>query len=162
MSLTFSPGLDDIPSLAAGARRAPRASVRAMISAAIGDVAKAIGKVIGRSNAPASHRVAAPAIDATLIAAGRRSIALPASAMTLQQQWTRAVRPLEAATETARTVTSLHESAGRQLDSVDYALQQLLDDLSAVMPVQRAPRASIHHLQAGPAIGSATERSLAA
>lgn len=79
--------------------------------------------------------------------AGASNIRLADRPMDDTEQWRRTVRSLEAATASARSMRELHTAASRQLDSVDYALDQLFDDLSAIMTVPRAPRASLHELR---------------
>lgn len=81
-----------------------------------------------------------------------RAIRLASAPMTPADQWTRAVRPLDASAANARAMRELHAAAGKQLCSVDYALDQLIDDLSSIMTVPRAASATVHALRPmGPA-----------
>lgn len=83
---------------------------------------------------------------------GDRAIAHASAPMTTAEQWARAIAPLEAATASARAMRDLHSAATKQLNSVDYALEQLIDDLSDILTVPRAPSATVHTLRAvGPA-----------
>ena len=121
-----------------------------------------------RARSKAGRVVPAAAIALALdpaLASAARSILQPAVPMSNDDHWRRSVRSLQAADASARAMRELHQAAGRQLDSVDYALQQLLDDLSAVMSVPRAPLASVHQMPAPasrPADGAGLGRSLAA
>lgn len=70
---------------------------------------------------------------ANLSGLAQRETPLPAD-----EHWRRASRVVAQAGEQAATLRRHQKAAAGHLDSADYALQQLRDELSAVMPV--APR----------------------
>lgn len=54
--------------------------------------------------------------------------------MDTQTQWARVSRVVEDGIQKANAIEALHQSAGRQLDAVDYAYERMLLELSEVLP----------------------------
>ena len=54
--------------------------------------------------------------------------------MDTQTQWARVSRVVEDGIHKANAIEALHQSAGRQLDAVDYAYERMLLELSEVLP----------------------------
>ena len=55
--------------------------------------------------------------------------------MTIEDHWRRAAGVLAAAIASCQRVKTLQAAAARQIDSADYALNQLIHDLRAAMPL---------------------------
>ncbi len=55
--------------------------------------------------------------------------------MTIEDHWRRAACVLAAAIASCQRVKTLQAAAARQIDSADYALNQLIHDLRAAMPL---------------------------
>lgn len=126
------------------AHSAPLASPSAIdrLADVVGELAKLWRRLVAR---PARIATARP-VPADL-PGGSAAIRMAATPMTLVEQWQRAVRPLEAATQHAHAMRELHAAAERQLQSVDYALEQLVDDLSDIVTLPRQRLATVHALK---------------
>lgn len=69
------------------------------------------------------------------------------SPMTRDAHWQRAADVVVAAGEQTETMCRLQKSASAHLDAADYALQQLMAELTPVMPVAARTRTSnVHQL----------------
>ncbi len=67
--------------------------------------------------------------------------------MTRDAHWQRAADVVLAAGEQTEAMRRLQKSASAHLDAADYALQQLMAELTPVMPVAaRAPTSNVHQL----------------
>ena len=54
--------------------------------------------------------------------------------VTPEEQWQRVTTVVSSSIESARVADKMHDSAGRQLDAVDYEYLKMLDELAALMP----------------------------
>lgn len=84
-------------------------------------------------------------------AAQIRTAAVSEAPLTRDEHWRRASGVVETATQRMSAMCNHQKAAAGHLDSADYALQQLKDELSKVMPVApRAPAGTLHQLKAIP------------
>ncbi len=146
MTLVHGTSFNDFEARQLSPLRSFGRSVGASVGAIVSRLASRLLAPRAVGNALRAVASPGPVIAPDAIAA-RRTIATPAAPMDGREQWRRATASLTAASALARSADRLHADAGRQLDSVEYALQQLIDDLSAIMPVPRPPRADVHTLR---------------
>lgn len=77
----------------------------------------------------------------------RSTLAPGGAPMTRDAHWQRAADVVVAAGEQTETMRRLQKSASAHLDAADYALQQLMAELTPVMPVAARQRTSnVHQL----------------
>lgn len=77
--------------------------------------------------------------------------------MTPSEQWARVVSIVETATARSREIRDAHGAARAKLESADYALSCLVDDLIEVMTMPDANREAIAAAAARPGLGRSFE-----
>jgi hypothetical protein len=82
--------------------------------------------------------------------------------MTIEDHWARATGVIRAALSSFRSIKAFQASAARQIDAADYALQLLIKDLSAAMPIPADGAALRAVLAAAARRPSAEKKALAA
>lgn len=92
---------------------------------------------------PANAALSAPVITPVIAKTSELASLIPAGSVPLDQntQLDRISQILQTAIGLADKAERLHNAAHEQLDSAHYALQNLLDELSAVMPITSPARA---------------------
>jgi hypothetical protein len=83
----------------------------------------------------------------------------------IEGQWVRATGIIRSALASFRNIETFQAAAARQIDAADYALQLLIQDLGAAMPIPadgRALRAALAEAAKSPTPAARPKKALAA
>jgi hypothetical protein len=99
--------------------------------------------------ATAGRRSAPRTRSPQLVAAAEPVVAVPATAQPLAVQWARVMAIIETAQKTSVHARELHEAAAVHLDSVEFSLDRLFDDMCRFVPSTSEMTAARDRLKAG-------------